>query len=495
MEIILELVHLIKREGIRSTKQFHSPGKGQLTDRYIHLILDKKIEDDDALARHLYQSDKSDPRYKNLKKRVKQKLLDCLPLIEPQHLGFKSEYNLAYHKCLKIQSYVMYLSRVAAYSTTLNLIKTYYKEALKYEFYDVLRTFSYILIKIYAMNGESRKVDLETEKLHLYIAEHNYATLAHTLYFQAISGLVRKSDVNERQMSLITNNLKHLEKLAQVSKSNEVKYWYFYLKISYLITIKDNERLDLALLDFEGIFKEWRNFPPARRIIYCIQSQSVLFYLKSYSDGLQFSTENAHLIKTQQNNWVLFKKLEFYHAINCDFDRAVEVYEEVTQSSFFKMNNNKATTQLWMINYAYLQFMLGISNHPMATKFNLYKFLNEVSIYNKDKPGYNFSIIILELLFCLLKNDLDRYIDRMTSLMAYRIRHLKTKAFKRSNVFAQLLLEVDKKNFNAEKLRQTSAKKLAYLSSIEDRLNINEWEIVGYDTLWKSILDLLELKR
>ncbi|MCP4120838.1 MAG: hypothetical protein GY751_03715 [Bacteroidetes bacterium] len=37
-----------------------------------------------------------------------------------------------------------------------------------------------------------------------------------------------------------------------------------------------------------------------------------------------------------------------------------------------------------------------------------------------------------------------------------------------------------------------SKKKYDYLASLKDRLNTNEWEIIGYETLWDIVIDLLE---
>jgi hypothetical protein len=139
--------------------------------------------------------------------------------------------------------------------------------------------------------------------------------------------------------------------------------------------------------------------------------------------------------------------------------------------------------------------MLQYENHPKSKPFNLFKFINEVDLYSKDKSGYNFSIIVIELLFYLIQNDTDKYLDKMTALMSYRLRHLKTKAFRRSNVFAQLLLDIEKHHFHYEKIKRSSLKKYEYLASLEDRLSINEWEIVGYDRLWEIVLDLLSKRK
>jgi len=230
---------------------------------------------------------------------------------------------------------------------------------------------------------------------------------------------------------------------------------------------------------------------PVRKITYAIQKLSILFQTKNYKEGIQFADETNKQILTQRNNWILLNRFDFCCSINYDLNRAFYICNKVIKSEYINLGTNSAISQLWLIHKAYLQFMLNYTGHPEAKKFNLYKFINEVGIYSKDKSGYNFSIIVIELMFYLLHNDLDKYIDKMTALMSYRIRHLKVKSFKRSSVFAQLLFDLEKQSFDLKKIEKISQKKYNYLVSLEDRLNINEWEIIGYDKLWNIVLDLL----
>lgn len=490
MEVIIELLQIFRKEGLRSAGLIGNGKKKSLPEKFMLLVLEKQIWEDDLLAKKIYGSSKSDPKYRNLKKRVKRQLIDAIPRMDSSILGFTSEYNQAYYDCLEACNNLTLLSRVAAYDTSLNIIKSKYPIALKFQFYDILTKFSYYLIKINALRGDSKVAREEEIRFSRYLDESSKIQQAQVCYLETLVVTTKKSSYSKDFISEYRIRLKELEDLQGCSF--EFLSWLFYTRTYYYVITNELGALQNHLKEFERVFKDWSNYNPGRLTALVIQKAYVHFQIKEYEVGLNFINKHLPSIKIKRNNWGLLKRIEFCLAINCNINHAQSTYAEFEQSAYFKLQNNKLVLEIWRIHNAYLQFMLQYTNHPDSQKFNLYKFINEVDIYSKDKPGYNFSIIAIELLFYLLWDDLDRYIDKMTALMAYRLRHLNTKTFQRSNVFAQLLLSIEQKKFDLKEISASGQQHYKYLGSLEDRLSINEWEIIGYDRLWEIALDLLK---
>jgi hypothetical protein len=493
MEVIVELLQIFKKEGLRSAGLLSTTRSKMLPEKFMLAVLDEKLTDDDAIAKKIYGTDRSDPKYRNLKKRVKRMLLDVVPNLDSHTLGFKSDYNKAYYDCLKACQQLTLLSRIAAYDTSLNIVASKYNLAVRYQFYDILKQFSYFLIKINAIRGNVRKVKHENKLYLKYSIEAENIREAQITSLEMISVVATNSHVSKSFLELFEQKLSELEKFP--SESFEYKSWVLYLKTHFFQITGDITGLSKHMHEYESIFTGWKNFNPGRLTMLVIQKSTIHLTMKEYEMGLEFISNHLPIVKNKLNNWGILKRFEFCLAINYEINHAIKVLDEITNSQYFQLRNNVFIYQLWLIHNAYLQFMLQYENHPRADRFNLYKFINEVDIYSKDKPGYNFSIIVIELMFYLLSDNRDRYIDRMTALMSYRLRHLNSKAFKRSNVFAQLLLSVDKYSFSYEKIKISAEKKYNYLASLEDRLSINEWEIISYDRLWEIVLDLLSRKQ
>lgn len=492
MKIILEIIRLVKREGLESSKMFNLNKPENLVDRFVVLALEEKATTDEKMSQLIYNKSSSAAKYKNLKKRVKKKLFESIPFIAEEHLGVTSDYNKAKHICEIQRHKILMLSKVAAYNSLIYLIKEHYQLAEKFQLYSYLKDFSYQLVRTYAILGKTKELENESKNLNKYIFEEQFLFKVYNHYFRIVSKLQFNSSVSESDILSIKNTLLELEKESTISESYESKYWISHIRITYLTVIKDYDSLRNALISLDELLNNWKYFPSSRTIANSIQNISLLFKLRDYENGFALALENDKLFITKQSNWSLFMTYKFYNAINMEPSKASSVYSEIMESKLHKLNNNESFKQLWIINHAFLQAALYHSKSPANRSINVYKFINEVDIYAKDKCGYNFSIFVAELMHYLIKDDLDCYINRVTALTNYRTRHLRHPDFRRSYVFAGLLLQVYKKGFDPYVLRLKCEDEYNYLCTDQDRLQINEWEIVDYDKLWLIILEVLE---
>ena len=121
-------------------------------------------------------------------------------------------------------------------------------------------------------------------------------------------------------------------------------------------------------------------------------------------------------------------------------------------------------------------------------------FLNYVYEHQKDKSGYNISIVIAQFLHLLkVGNDQarDKYIESVESVKRYSYRHIKEE--KRSWCFIQMLLIVPKCNFEKGEFIKKSKRHLNQLNElpIEKHSQSIEVEMVPYEALYNKVLDFL----
>jgi hypothetical protein len=157
-----------------------------------------------------------------------------------------------------------------------------------------------------------------------------------------------------------------------------------------------------------------------------------------------------------------------------------------------------AYKQTWLVYEAHIHFIAlqGTVDTKSGgeVRFRLYKFLNEIPIFAKDKRGLNIAILIVHVLLLLEQQRYSEIIDRVDALNQYCHRHLRRDDTFRSNCFIKMLLSVARADFNKKRAERYAEPYLARLQSMPLLLtdkNI-EVEIIPYEDLWAMVLGLLD---
>ena len=148
--------------------------------------------------------------------------------------------------------------------------------------------------------------------------------------------------------------------------------------------------------------------------------------------------------------------------------------------------------------YAYMAFLAEAeifeSSIFQDKRFRVFKFLNQVPLFSKDKRGVNIAILILHVLFLLSRRKYDQIIDRVESLKLYSYRYLRKDDSFRSNCFIKMIIEMSKSNFHPARTERNTQKLVERLRAVPLKLSEQplEVEIVPYEDLWEIVIDLLE---
>jgi hypothetical protein len=228
-----------------------------------------------------------------------------------------------------------------------------------------------------------------------------------------------------------------------------------------------------------------------RRIICHIQ-------LKQYNEAHVIARSYFEHLTPGQLNWFVLKSyviLSHLHAR--EYNDAYIVLTEIRDNRSFA-SLTKGVAQTIVVYEAHIQFLDSIgrieaSKHA-PIKFRIYKFLNDIPIFAKDKRGLNIAILIVHVLFLLKDKKYSDIIDRIDALNQYCHRYLRKDDTFRSNCFIKMLLKVAKADFNRKRSERYAEPYVTKLNSTPLVLSDQtiEVEIIPYEDLWDMVLELLD---
>ena len=149
----------------------------------------------------------------------------------------------------------------------------------------------------------------------------------------------------------------------------------------------------------------------------------------------------------------------------------------------------------WMLFGHYLSLASGIGKTALsASRKSLFtKILREVPIYNRDKVGYNASLLILQHLILASTGDADGMIQKSDALRQYISRYLRNRYESQLYGFLKLLLLLPKYDFDMAKIRKRGKR---YIEQFQraGREKIDESQTFPFDRMWGWISEWVEAR-
>jgi hypothetical protein len=224
------------------------------------------------------------------------------------------------------------------------------------------------------------------------------------------------------------------------------------------------------------------------------------FYLKQYCEAsnqykqaLAIAPEGHRLwFEDGLNYYTILLRGKFYNEL-------YNLYN--TRVSHKNLKKFPIIEEQWKIREAFIEFLIEAKlldtteiRKAGPKEFNINKFLNSVTFYNKDKAGLHIQIIVIKILFLLLKRKYDKIDELTDTLNQYIYKYLNKKEAMRSFYFIKLLIKMVEVGFHPARVKahtKTIYTKLEALTFVIDEKS-NMVEILPYEELWQIILGLLE---
>jgi len=449
------------------------------------------VNTDDDASKLIYGTKSDDDRFRMLKSRLKQKLLNHLFFLDFTDNNQKAA-NQYEQECVQQLHQAKMLMFTGEMKIARSLILKALTTAERCEFTKFQVNCLEELVRIYSENCQPHLFDDVVNRLHevrgLYLKEEQAAE-----HFYYIKMMIVKS-VNSRKKNLesATESIEFLQNLWNETKSYNI--------FDYL--------LNLTLLhkeltgDFEGIIPileevEKGKFQGVSLNNYRLEDSFIVpsmafayFRAKDYANGLQYIQNNLEVFDVSSPDWFRFYDIYFLLGVySKSYNDAFGIIDTVFENKFFEKLSEEEKDK-WKLYNAYIHLMHSGSYY---LKNNYTNILETVPEYHKDKEGFNVAVLILQFMYYVDQRELSKLASRRDELKKYMANHFKENFSYRSRTFYKLVNIVVENELDFKSVQLKSrylVKKLAENPIVGNAYA--ELEIVPYDHLWELIFNKLK---
>ena len=495
MDALIEIVKVLNKKRLSKIDVFDktllNQNNSNLYNKLYEGLESGKIKDDKSAANYLYGTEDKDARFRKLKSRFKAKALKSILLLDSEDFH-NSEQVRAYYECLTYNQTLEILIKATGTTKLIyELVKDDYPKAEKYNFYDILKNYSFYLITYYALKGDKKSLVEEEVKYLKYINLAQKEQIAKYLYMKSIVEFAGNVSINSELLDNVKDNVSKLHEIKIEIKNSEIDFYYFYIALLYY----ENGNFLNKLIDVCDEADELMNsnhhiITNNRKTVILLYRVKALLRLKYFDLALQAlqNFDKVYLPTENLYNWYILKETEFkLYLQDNKIKEAYLIHEQVISNPSYKRQVAELTER-WKIYHAYLVFYDSFLNKG-DYKFSLPKFLNDVPVNSKDKSGYNFAIRVIEILFNAARKDYNLIFSKMDALRVYRTRYLNDNTYKRNHLFLSILLKAEKSGFSNKEMANANWPEIAELRK-QNNYIIADWEIIPYETLWDIFVEL-----
>ncbi len=504
MEILREMVQVLTKYKTKNIEVLGNPTDtpSQVYEFYSGIADGTFTSDEDAAA-HFFDGNVRNQSYKNLKTRLKNRLINTVFFVEANDSMF-NEYEKAYLNCYKDWAAAKILAGKSAKKSALNLCIKVLKQAQKADFLDIvievcrfLRT-QYGAIrydrKKYKYYNELLKDSLKIREKELQFQEYYLELVPYFIESKpSDEGLIKESNeyvdlIKEDIINYSTLNILFFGGMIQIINLMSVNNYK-----------KTSEVCDSIIQRFESKPLIWKGG------ISSFVSQKLVCHtqLKEFEQGKRTLEILNKYISHGSFNWFKGQETFMYLLFHTkQYEEAHAVYIKIVDNKRFDLLPSN-TKEIWNIFKAYIHFLIEAKEFNIErgdktfVKFRLGKFLNEVPTFSQDKRGRNISILVIQIIFTIVQKKYNRAIDRIEAIEKYTSRYLKKDTNFRSNCFIKMLLEIPKEGFHRIAVERKASKYRTRLSEmpLEVANQSHSIEIIPYEDLWEMVLNVLGTKR
>jgi len=502
MEYLKEIIKVVSKTKTKNIQLVGTPNaeKSKLNELY-EGILHSEFSTDEEASKALYNSEKIEQNYRNLKSRLEKRLINTLFFIDVNSSTF-SDYQKAYFNCYKNLAAIKILQGKSSRIASIKLSEKTLTQAIKFHLTDIVLFLVKDLRIFYGtIVGDKKKFESYDYLMKKYQHRYRFENEALDMYGSLASNF---SGSKSSKPELIEKANLYASTLRQQPKMNSLNFCFYSNLVIVLKSEIENDFGKTIEACDEAIYeiKQYENISKTHLFSFLFKKLNSLIQLKRYEEAEETVKKCLNLQLEGGINWLI--ALQFYFILlfrSQNFQKAYEIYNEHQPLKKSK-NAPQILKELWHIINAYLYYFVSTGRIKLPEKvenkrFRIKKFLNDVPVFSKDQRGMKVSILILHLLFLLHQKKYNEVISRTEALQAYASKHLRKDETYRSNCFIKMLLQIPASNFNAIALQRKAKVNFEKLKSkpLEIANQPNEIEMVPYEILWSFVLDSLDDKK
>jgi hypothetical protein len=457
------------------------------------LILSMEDPTDDLAAKAMYNSNAEDPRYKMLKHRLRNRLLNHLFFID-----FKDDHSpVTYQIEQEALNYYYFIQtllkkgeeKLAEKLLNKNLSFCADAELTKY-YIMCLEQYMYLYSRQQKINHYN-EIEQEFKKameLRLKEDEAQMLFLSNQIKFE------KSANSRKKNQDQVRKALSRLKTLADETGSYNIFYYHYQLNILYLEHQGDFK----ALLKFVRNVSDWFNEDKLNKQRFDINANKLkelkaLFkaqdfkecsrYFEFYKGGFHKSTE------------FYFEYMQWYFLLAMhtqNYTKAYEIVRELNKNPYFFELPGEYHLQ-WGLYRAYLFY--AKPDKRLLKSFDHSFYFEKPIEFSKKQKGEEIAVMVLRYLTLLKtgkRKELLTYVDRFRQFSTLQLYEQENK---RTRLFLKFLVLAYEKDFDYPSCASRSEVPLSKLENTPlPGDNSMEIEIIPYPVLWTQLLEEIKIQ-
>ncbi|HKR03428.1 MAG TPA: hypothetical protein VJY62_02245 [Bacteroidia bacterium] len=461
--------------------------------RLAHGFYDKSFENDAQAMQSLYGNQKKSASYRKLKSRLKDRLTDLIFLQDAaRSMKFPVDRSLlqAQRKIYAAQTLIMRDQRNAA----LTLLKPAFYSSVHFNHTHLALQACRLLCTHYAIAGNKKKWNYFSSSFVELMALNTAEAEMHYLYCDTLVHIVHVIEYSREEQKMLRNSYIKAKKLYERFTSHFITIYYFRLAVYYYHSrLQFNKVIKLCKQGIAYLDAHPQFYQLTRAGEFLLMELESCLLLREFNRGRECVERLQLHFLPHSSPWVVFQAQYFLLAMRTgNYQEALEIFYKVNPQN---RKLSKIQQERWHIYEAYLNFALP--DKFIIKQFNIFRFLNDVPLTSRDKTGYNFSILVAQIILLVNMKETERLYDLKQSFRLYLYHYIKKNKHPRHYHFGRMLRFLFSYNFNPAKAAQ---KVKPYLINLQeqkkDKLNIlEETEIIPYETLWVMLMNKFVTKK
>lgn len=476
MKSLIQIVNILKQPELRMLRGYYQVKQNKEPSKkleLLNLVTGGKVTTDKEAIEKLYGKSNSTSGYSHLKERLKTDLLNTILFLNPEKI-YTTLFNKKKLACKKLIIQADLFFNRSDKKTGGDLLHKALSLAKKYEFIDLeidirdkLRGEASFEMDFNAFEEHNSKIEkaLKTQIAILNAKKHFYR-------IKYRNGQKTNLAYKQHRESILTP-LTEIEEDIKETNSVRVKYWYYFIAVSYYLGIgKDIQKsIELQIKFIDLIENEVAVKSKSAIAGTNMQLAHIYLLTNDYKKALGPAIKAVATFRKDSFNFLRALEIQFWaHLRNEDLEAA----EEDVKRAFRHKNIRKSDyfSAKWHYLKANLMFLKG--NLSAA-----HDSLLESDELNKDKTGW---YIGFKLLLIYITFEQGNYYWLESQLENFRKLLLRNKKanIKRAKVIHKVAHALLQNNGDFKKVKETNDKDLRLLQEAKDEMH---WNPTGYEVI------------
>jgi len=477
-----ELIKFYSKNLRNNAAQVNAKKGGKtMSERIVQLY--QQEYSDDEIEEMLYEGKENNQNFRKLKSRMLERSLDNL-LSGIEKVKFRNKYDENVFNVNRLILVAQLILLKDNRKLAEPMLRKAFRIATLVQATPMIIQSARLLSYTYAFNGNKIESDYYSDAIAKHLKIYQYELELEADYNSILPDVSEEAEYSTETKRKIKALYLKAKSIILVQKSHALQLLYFRISVMYFHSIHDFHSLKIHCRQAVSYLESKPQlFQNGRAGEFSLYEMDSCLRLMQYSQGSQCAERCLQYFVPYTSSWSVFYEYYFLLAMRTlNFKRATEIIDTINDSQYKLKKMHVRQEERWKIYAAYLYFITGkLSNNK---QIRLYKYLNEITIFHKDKKGFNYTFLISKFLLLFSTENINELLDLEDSFRIYFYKYIKADEYPRHYVFGRFLLKFYKKGFKLDMEEIND-----YLEELENYDLLEETEIIPYNELIKIICD------